>query len=156
VKQRGFSLLEILVVLAILGILAWLGGRAILRSHENCSSLYFVRQIFWQGASAAASRGKQLGRVRSSDIIQVRPVASPVKVICHVELSRDVTLSLPQGQIATFSPIGKVVWPNLVNVPHFYSLLLMRGLARAPCSPQRLEFQTLFLHPHKSNYLCAC
>jgi prepilin-type N-terminal cleavage/methylation domain-containing protein len=118
VKQRGFSLLEILVVLAILGILAGLiavGSRAILTGQQQRSSLYSMRQIFWQGASAASSRGEQLELVRSSDVIQVRTVASPVKVIRRVELSRGVTLSLPQGQIATFSPSGKVTIPNTNN-----------------------------------------
>lgn len=109
-KQRGFSLLEILVILAILGILAGLiaiGSRAILRGQENRSSLYSMRQIFWQGASAASSRGERLELVRSGDELEVRPVGD-TKVIRRVELSRDVTLSLPQGQIATFNPSGKV------------------------------------------------
>ena len=45
--------------------------------------------------------------VRSGSELEVRPVGD-TKVIRRVELSRDVTLSLPQGQIATFNPSGKV------------------------------------------------
>jgi prepilin-type N-terminal cleavage/methylation domain-containing protein len=118
VKQRGFSLLEILVILAVLGILAGLiaiGSRAILTGQQNRSALYSMRQIFWQGASAAASRGEGLELFRSSDLVQVRTLATPPKVVRQIELSGDVTLSLPQGQIATFSPSGKVTIANTNN-----------------------------------------
>jgi prepilin-type N-terminal cleavage/methylation domain-containing protein len=120
VKQRGFSLLEILVVLAIVGILAGLvavGSRAILRGQENRSSLYSMRQIFWQGASAASSRGLSLSLVRSGDVIQVIDPLKPSssQLIRKVELSDDATLSLPQGAIATFSPTGKVTIASANN-----------------------------------------
>lgn len=112
-NRRGFSLLEILVILAIVGILAGIvtiAGRAILRGQENRSSLYSMRQIFWQGASAASSRGLNLTLVRSGDVVQVIDPAKPVasQVIRKIELSDDATLNLPQGTIATFSPTGKV------------------------------------------------
>jgi hypothetical protein len=94
-------------VLAILGILFGLGAvgsRTILRGQQNRSSLYSVRQIFWQGASAAASRGVPLTLTYTSGGLEVKEGS---KVIRTVELSKDTTLSLPKGQIATFSPSGK-------------------------------------------------
>ncbi len=117
-NKRGFSLLEILVVISIIGVLAGIGAigsRAILRGQENRSSLYSMRQIFWQGASAASSRGEVLELFRSSDEIQVRTTVAPTKIIRRVELSNDVTLSLPQGQIALFNPSGKVTIPVTNN-----------------------------------------
>jgi prepilin-type N-terminal cleavage/methylation domain-containing protein len=117
VNKRGFSLLEILVVIAIIAVLAGLvtiGSRAILRGQENRSSLYSMRQIFWQGASAASSRGEVLELVRTGDVLEVRPV-SGTKVVRRVELSKDATLSLPTGQIAIFSPSGKVTIPVANN-----------------------------------------
>lgn len=110
-NKRGFSLLEILVILAIIGVLAGIvtiGSRAILRGQENRSSLYSMRQIFWQGASAATSRGLNLRLERDGDFVRVIDPANPARPIREVELSGDATLSLPQGSIATFSPTGKV------------------------------------------------
>jgi prepilin-type N-terminal cleavage/methylation domain-containing protein len=118
VKQRGFSLLEVLLVLAVVGILAGLvaiGGRAILVSQQNRSALYSMRQIFWQGASAAASRGELLELVRTADVLEVRPLSTPTKIVRRVELSGDATLNLAAGQIATFSPSGKVTIPPANN-----------------------------------------
>lgn len=110
-NKRGLSLLEILIVIAIIAILAGLvaiGSRAILTGQQNRSALYSMRQIFWQGASAASSRGEQLELVRSGDVLEIRPIATPSKKVRTIELSGDATLNLPQGQIATFAPSGKV------------------------------------------------
>jgi type II secretory pathway pseudopilin PulG len=116
VNKRGLSLLEILVIIAIIAVLAGLiaiGSRAILTGQQNRSSLYSMRQIFWQGASAATSRGLILRLERAGDIIRVvnpeKPADAPVR---KVELSRDSTLSLGDGEIATFSPTGKVTMTN--------------------------------------------
>jgi prepilin-type N-terminal cleavage/methylation domain-containing protein len=111
VNKRGFSLLEILVVIAILAVLAGLiaiGSRAILTGQQNRSALYSMRQIFWQGASAASSRGEQLELVRSGNVLEIRPIATPSKKVRTIELSGNATLNLPQGRIATFAPSGKV------------------------------------------------
>jgi prepilin-type N-terminal cleavage/methylation domain-containing protein len=115
VNRRGLSLLEILVVIAIIAVLAGLiavGSRAILTGQQNRSSLYSMRQIFWQGASAATSRGEPLELVVDNEKVEVRTVKTPVKVVRRVELSNDANLSLSNGTVASFSPTGKVTMTN--------------------------------------------
>jgi hypothetical protein len=53
--------------------------------------------------------------VRSGNVLEIRPIATPSKKVRTIELTGDATLNLPQGQIATFAPSGKVVIPPVNN-----------------------------------------
>lgn len=109
-KRRGLSLLEILIVLAVLSITAGfvaIGSRNILQGQEERAAVTSVQTLFWQGATAASSRGKTLELVRSGSVLSVREQDSGT-TIRREELPNEVDLSLPDGLIATFVAPGKV------------------------------------------------
>jgi prepilin-type N-terminal cleavage/methylation domain-containing protein len=109
-KRRGFTLLEMLLVLAILGItfgIGAIGSRSILLRQENTAALRSVKQLFWHGATVAASRSINLELVRTNNVFVIRPVGggTPFRT---ATLPNDVSSNLPQGVIARFTPPGKV------------------------------------------------
>lgn len=109
-NRQGLSLIEILIILAVLSIIfsfVAVGSRTILQGQEERASLTSVQTIFWQGATAAASRGETLELVRAGPILSVIEKDSG-KTVRKEELSDEVELSLPDGKVATFIAPGKV------------------------------------------------
>lgn len=110
-KPQGFTLLELLVVMAILGVAAGLGIaqlRNLGQRQQAAAAVDQIRQLFWQGATAAASRGgTNFLLVRSGNVLQVQSQADG-SVLRSVTLPNGVTCSLGNGTLATFTSPGKV------------------------------------------------
>ncbi len=109
-KQLGFTLLEFLIVAAVLGIalsIAAFEGRRMLRGQEHQAAVSSVQQLFWQGATAAASRGTRLELVRTGKVLEVR-IEGNGRVLRRFELPDGVTTNLPEGRLAVFTPPGRV------------------------------------------------
>jgi len=118
-SQAGFSLVELLIVIAIVGVLAGIGfvsGRSILQGRQNRAAINTIQQSVWQGATAAASRGLTAELYRNGRVIQVRNQATGA-VIRSFELPADVAFSLPDGPTLVFTPPGKIDLSSLVNLP---------------------------------------
>ncbi|AEB11452.1 prepilin-type N-terminal cleavage/methylation domain-containing protein [Marinithermus hydrothermalis] len=109
-KQQGFTLIEFLIVATILGValsIAAFEGWRMLRGQEQRAAVSSVQQLFWQGATAAASRGARLELVRVGRVLEVRAEADG-RVLRRFELPDGVTTNLPEGRLAVFTPPGRV------------------------------------------------
>ncbi len=109
--SQGFTLLEFLVVMAILGIAAGIGiaqFRNLGQRQQAAATVDQIRQLFWQGATAAASRGgTNFLLVRSGNTLRVESQVNG-SVLRSVTLPSGVTCSLSEGTLATFTSPGKV------------------------------------------------
>jgi len=65
-----------------------------------------IRQMIWQGATAAASRNQTLILNRSGNIFTIAP--SSGAAVRTFEVSPATTIGLPSGVVATFLPPGRV------------------------------------------------
>jgi Tfp pilus assembly protein FimT len=106
-------MLELLMVIAILGItftIGAVGSRNILTRQENSAAMRSVKQLFWQGATVAASRSVNLELVRNNQTLVLRTVGTNPTTYRTVTLPNSVTSNLPSSDsvIATFSSPGKV------------------------------------------------
>lgn len=111
----GFTLLELIVVMAILGVAAGLGiaqMRNIGQRQQALATVDQIRQLFWQGATAAASRGgTNFLLVRSGNTLQVQSQVDG-SVLRSVTLPNGVRCSLSNGTLATFTSPGKVIFSS--------------------------------------------
>ncbi|GIW28820.1 MAG: hypothetical protein KatS3mg070_2183 [Meiothermus sp.] len=111
----GFTLLELIVVMAILGVAAGIGIpqiRNIGQRQEALATVDQIRQLFWQGATAAASRGgTNFVLVRSGNTLQVQSQVDG-SVLRSVTLPNGVSCSLNNGTLATFTSPGKVIFSS--------------------------------------------
>lgn len=112
---RGFTLLELIVVMAILGVAAGIGIaqiRNIGQRQQALATVDQIRQLFWQGATAAASRGgTNFLLVRSGNTLQVQSQVDG-SVLRSVTLPNGVSCSLSNGTLATFTSPGKVIFSS--------------------------------------------
>jgi len=114
--KRGFTLLELLVVMAVLGVAAGLGIaqiRNLGQRQQANATVDQVRQLFWHGATAAASRGgTNFLLVRSGNTLQVQSQTDG-SVLRRLTLPSGVSSSLSDGTLATFTSPGKVNFSSL-------------------------------------------
>ncbi|KHG65329.1 type IV pilin [Thermus sp. 2.9] len=105
-------MMELLVLLAILaGVLAMgaLNGRRTLSGQEQAAFLNTLQNVFWQGATEAASRGENLTLERNGSRLELKRGST---VLRAWDIPQGVVLSLGDGPIARFTPPGKVQDPQ--------------------------------------------
>ncbi|RIH82964.1 hypothetical protein Mlute_02334 [Meiothermus luteus] len=111
----GFTLLELIVVMAILGVAIGVGFaqvRNLAQRQQALATVEQIRQLFWQGATAAASRGgTNFLLVRSGNVLRVQSQADG-SVLRSVTLPSGVSCSLSEGTLATFTSPGKVIFSS--------------------------------------------
>ncbi|RTG96194.1 type IV pilin [Thermus scotoductus] len=111
--RQGFSTVELLVVTVLLGILFTIGvfsGHAILRGQERASFLKTFQNVFWQGATEAASRGRELALVKNGSLLTLQDgprVLRSWNIPEGASLGREGS-PLPDGTLARFTPPGKL------------------------------------------------
>ena len=69
--SRGFTMLEVLIVIAIIGIVAGMGvvsGRKVAQRQNQNAASRSIQQLFWQGATGAAARGVEVTLERNDDV----------------------------------------------------------------------------------------
>ncbi len=113
------TVVELLIVLAIIGIvgaIGFLNGRRVAASRTADASLATLQQSIWQGASAAASRGRTVQLVRDGSELALRDAASGDE-IRTLELDPAVETNLPDGVALLFLPPGKVDRATLDALP---------------------------------------
>ncbi|WP_170159661.1 hypothetical protein [Calidithermus terrae] len=114
------TLIELLLVIALIGIVLGImavSGRRMLGNQEAKAGLNSVRQIVWQGATAAASRGQRLDLVRVGRRLQVQTQETTPRVIRSVDLTAALSAQLPNGTWFSFTPPGKVIFPTGFTQP---------------------------------------
>lgn len=115
--RAGFSLIELLILLAILGLIAGviaLNGRRVLAGQQQKAAIESVRQSVWNGATAAASRGKTMELYRTATALEVRDGKAVLQTFA---LPASVTTNLPMGQVLLFTPPGEVDPATLQALP---------------------------------------
>lgn len=118
-RSDGITIVEVMIVLAIIGIIGAIGflnGRSIAASRTADASLATLQQSIWQGASAAASRGRDVELVRNGFELVLRDAASG-ETIRTLELDDAVETNLPDGVALLFLPPGKVDRDSLDDLP---------------------------------------
>lgn len=118
-RERGFTLLELLIVLAIVGIVAALAvgnGRRIVSNQQNQASLAAFQQSVWEGATAAAARGVDTKLVRDSGGLRIVDGKSGA-VLRSFAIPSGVATNIPSGDVLVFTPPGKVDASSLAALP---------------------------------------
>lgn len=125
ITNKGFTLLELILVMAILAVVAGIGVgqfQNIGRRQQAAATIDQIRQLFWQGATAAASRGgTNFVLIRSGSTFSVQAVTDG-SVIRSVTLPSGVTSSLSQGTLATFTSPGKVSFSALFPINRQFTI----------------------------------
>ncbi|MDM7325111.1 MAG: prepilin-type N-terminal cleavage/methylation domain-containing protein [Thermus sp.] len=106
--RRGLSLVELLVILVILGVvlaIASFNGQRTLLGQQQAAFLNTLQGLFWEGATEAASRGRQLALWYQGNRLEIR---EGNQVRRWVEVPKGVVLNLPQGELVRFLPPGKL------------------------------------------------
>ena len=104
-------MVELLIVLAIIGIILSVGvfnGRRALTAQEERAAVNTLRQTSWQGATAAAARGRPVIMVRDGRRLSLRLDNADGQVLRSEELPAGVDTNLPNGTVLVFTPPGKI------------------------------------------------
>src|SRR5690625_1625308 len=109
-RTDGLTLLELIVVVAIIGIVAGIGvinGNRIARQESSQAAVATLQQSVWQGATAAASRGREIDlRFDGQNLTLVD--ASDESLMRTFELPGEAETNLPNGTVLKCLPPGKV------------------------------------------------
>ncbi len=79
-----------------------------IKGQEAIAGVSSIRQIIWQGATAAASRGQPLELVRSSNVLKVQTQDTTPVVVRQVTLPSSFSTTLPSGTSYRFLPPGRL------------------------------------------------
>lgn len=141
----GFTLLEVLVVTAIIGVVAGLSafeGRRVAAGREERAAVTSIRQMFWQGATAAASRGLTAELVRSGPDLIIRS-REDGRELRRTTLPASVSTDLPEGTLLYFGAPGRVCFtpppacssdPRDAAFPNPFAVLAGRRTSRLTVS----------------------
>ncbi len=120
-NKRGFSLLEILVILAVLGILlgmAIFAGRDIIKKQNELQSVNQLRQLLWQAGTTVNARAVTGQLTRTGNVFKVVDVTDPTKSILEATLNSNVTSNFPVGESLIFLSSGRIDTTSLGSLPN--------------------------------------
>jgi len=115
-QARGLTLLELLVVLGLVALLSGLfffSYRKTMAQQTKASFETGVQRLFWEAATAAASRGETLVLERRGNRLIVRSQSNPTRTLRVLAIPDNVSLDLPEDELALFSPPGRVWFRSL-------------------------------------------
>jgi hypothetical protein len=95
-------------MLVVLGGIMVMSGRKVTQEQQARAGVNSIRQIIWQGATAAASRGQNLLLVRTNNVLEIKVESSPTTVVRKATLPSNFSTTLPQGNLYKFLPPGRL------------------------------------------------
>lgn len=111
-RQGGFTLLEMLIVLAIAGVLMGVGLNAIRQVQRGGQENAFVTNLSLSikgAASYAASRRTQVTMIRAGDVVRfVNASSEQIEDGQGIRIPSTVNTNIPDGAALTFGPNGSV------------------------------------------------
>lgn len=116
--QQGYTTIELLIVIAIIGILAGVGlfnGRQIIRNQNEVASIQQLRQLISRATTALNAQGKSGTLNRSGTLIKV--VDGNNKTLMEMTLDKNVVTNLPEGSSLVFLPTGRISSASLAALP---------------------------------------
>lgn len=115
-------MIELLIIVAIIGIILAIGvfnGRQALTSQQERAAVNSLRQASWQGATAAAARGRPVFLTHENSELLLRVGNADGNVIRREQLPPGLDSNLPEGTVLVFTSPGKID-PEFVPAPGQY------------------------------------
>lgn len=115
-------MIELLIIIGIIGIIgaiAFMNLRPVLRGQEERAAVQSVQQTVWQGATAAASRGSTLELTRTGSTFRLIDTANS-RLLKEFVLPLSVTTNWPEGQALVFTPPGRIETNSLLALPQLW------------------------------------
>src|SRR5690625_3213388 len=131
-RTDGLTLLELIVVVAIIGIVAGIGvinGNRIARQERAHAAVATLQQSVWQGATSAASRGREIDLHFDGQNLGLVDVTDD-SLVRTFELPEGTRTNMSPGTVLKFLPPGKVdleLLSDLNNADGGYGLLIDTG-----------------------------
>lgn len=108
----GFTVVELLIVVAIIGVVVGIGvinGRRVKDNQDDAASVRSLQQTVWQGATAAAARGRVVTmRLEESELMLRVGSGASGQIVRREALPKGVSTNMPQGEVLIFTPPGKI------------------------------------------------
>lgn len=103
------------VIVGVLATITVMGSNQFIQGQEAKAAISSIRQIIWQGASAAASRGQTLELVRTNNVWSVRTRDVNPVVVRQVTVPASFSTTFPSGATYRFLPPGRLDFNSVAS-----------------------------------------
>lgn len=124
-SQKGFTFIELLVTLAIVGILAGVGGVTIhnlIADQDQTATPYVITSLVTASTAYARAHQIPLAIVRSSDVLQTTDISTSAPLTGYsIQLPLNTSSDMPQGTVWFISSTGLVSLPAGIPIAYTFT-----------------------------------